>query len=82
MLTRLWVAGVDTFSILKIAGRNSTIGSERYMHPPPESPEHAFERLGSLNANEGRQGDVTFEAATVSTTIGILPTTDPPVVIS
>jgi hypothetical protein len=82
MLTRLWEAGVDAFSIMKIEGRNATAVSERYVHPPPESPERAFELLGSPKAYLSRQSDATFEAATISTAVGIFPTIVPTVGIS
>jgi hypothetical protein len=45
MLTRLGEAGVDAFTIKRIAGHSSITVSERYVHPTPESVERAFERL-------------------------------------
>ncbi|MBA2527128.1 MAG: hypothetical protein H0V18_15305 [Pyrinomonadaceae bacterium] len=33
----------------KVAGRSSVTISERYIHPPPESKESAFERFANLN---------------------------------
>jgi integrase len=82
MLTRLGEAGVDAFTIMKIAGHSSITVSQRYVHPSPESLERAFERLESLNANAGERSDVTFKATTVSTTAEIMPDSKPPVSIS
>jgi site-specific recombinase XerD len=45
MLTRLGEAGVDAFSIMRIAGHSSVTVSQRYVHPSPESLERAFEKL-------------------------------------
>jgi integrase len=82
MLTRLGEAGVDAFTIMKIAGHSSITVSQRYVHPSPESLERAFERLESLNANAGERNKVTFEATTVSTTVEIMPDSKPSVSIS
>jgi integrase len=81
-LTRLGEAGVDTFTIMKIAGHSSITISQRYVHPSPESLERAFERLESLNANAGRRSEAMLEATTVPTTVGILPDGESPVSIS
>lgn len=45
MLTRLGEAGVDAFTIMRIAGHSSITISQRYGHPSPESVERAFARL-------------------------------------
>jgi integrase len=45
MLTRLGEAGVDAFTIMRIAGHSSITVSQRYVHPTPESLENAFEKL-------------------------------------
>ena len=45
MLTRLGEAGVDAFTIMRIAGHSSVVVSQRYIHPTPEAVERAFERL-------------------------------------
>ena len=82
MLTRLGEAGVDAFTIMKIAGHSSITVSQRYVHPSPESLKCAFERLESLNANAGRRSEAMLEATTVSTTVGILPDGKSPVSIS
>lgn len=82
MLTRLGEAGVDAFTIMKIAGHSSITVSQRYVHPSPESLERAFEKLELLNANAGGRSEVTFEATTISTTAEIMPKGKPPVSIS
>jgi integrase len=82
MLTRLGEAGVDTFTIMKIAGHSSITVSQRYVHPSPESLERAFEKLESLNANAGRRSEAMLEATTVPTTVGTLPEGEMPVSIS
>jgi len=82
MLTRLGEAGVDAFTIMRIAGHSSITVSQRYVHPSPESLERAFERLELLNANAGRRSEAMLEATTVPTTLGILPDGESPVNIS
>jgi integrase len=82
LLTRLGEAGVDAFTIMKIAGHSSITVSQRYVHPSPESLERAFERLEVLNANAGRRSEAMLEATTVPTTVGILPDGESPVSIS
>ena len=54
MLTRLGEAGVDAFTIMKIAGHSSITVSQRYVHPSSEALERAFERLEAYNAG-GRE---------------------------
>ena len=49
MLTRLGEAGVDAFTIMRIAGHSSITISQRYVHPSPESVERAFARLEAFN---------------------------------
>jgi hypothetical protein len=48
-LTRLGEAGADAFTIMRLAGRSSVTVSQRYVHPPPESMERAFDRLEALH---------------------------------
>lgn len=67
MLTRLEEAGLDAFTIMKIAGHSSVTVSQRYVHPSPESLERAFERLETLN-NKGSNQSVG-EVPTVFTTL-------------
>ncbi len=55
MLTRLGEAGVDAFTIMRIAGHSSITISQRYVHPSPESLERAFEKLQSLNRRAPRK---------------------------
>ena len=45
MLTRLGEAGVDAFTIMKIAGHSSITTSQKYLHPSSEVLELAFEKL-------------------------------------
>ena len=49
MLTRLGEAGVDAFTIMRIAGHSTITISQRYVHPTPEAVELAFEKLEALN---------------------------------
>jgi hypothetical protein len=49
MLTRLGEAGVDAFTIVRIAGHSTIVISPRYAHPSPEFVENAFERFENLN---------------------------------
>ena len=50
-LTRLGEAGVDAFTMMRIAGHNSSVTvSQKYVHPSTEAMERAFERLETLNA--------------------------------
>ncbi|MFL6212935.1 MAG: tyrosine-type recombinase/integrase [Blastocatellia bacterium] len=66
MLTRLGEAGVDAFTIMKIAGHSSIAVSQHYVHPSPEMMERAFEKPELLNANAGDEDMI--EATTLSTT--------------
>ena len=45
MLTRLGEAGVDVFTIMRIAGHCSVVVSQRYVHPTPETLERAFDQV-------------------------------------
>ena len=56
MLTRLGEAGVDTFTIMRIAGHSSIIVSQRYVHPSPEAMERAIERLEAANGRGEARG--------------------------
>ena len=73
MLTRLGEAGVDAFTIMRIAGHSSITVSQRYVHPSPEALERAFERLEAFNSAIGRQSEVLdangLIPATVSATV-------------
>jgi integrase len=44
-LTRLGEAGVDAFTIMRIAGHSSITVSQRYVHPSDSAMEAAFERV-------------------------------------
>ena len=74
MLTRLGEAGVDAFTIMRIAGHSSITVSQRYVHPSSEAMERAFERLETLNGTMDPTRIVGHEHTTVSTTVsGKLP---------
>src|SRR5690349_12343108 len=62
MLTRLGEAGVDAFTIMRIAGHSSITVSQRYVHPTPEGMERAFERLEDLNAQKFQQAEAETKA--------------------
>ena len=49
MLTRLGEAGVEAFTIMRIAGHGSITISQRYVHPTSEAMERAFEKLEAFN---------------------------------
>jgi integrase len=49
-LTRLGLAGVEAFTIMKLAGHSSVTVSQRYVHPTPQAMEVAFARLEELNS--------------------------------
>ena len=67
MLTRLGEAGVDAFTIKRIAGHSIITVSERYVYPSGEAMERAFERLENgvptilptVSKAEGEQGHVS-----------------------
>ncbi len=68
MLTRLGEAGVDAFTIMRIAGHSSITVSQRYVHPSSEAMERAFERLETLNGTMDATRAIGRELTTVSTT--------------
>jgi integrase len=72
MLTRLGEAGVDAFTIMRIAGHSSITVSQKYVHPTPESLERAFEKLDAFNEPERAEGG-TRRAQTVSDLNGNVP---------
>lgn len=45
MLTRLGEAGVDAFTLMKVAGHSSVTVSQRYGHPSTGAIERAIEKL-------------------------------------
>ena len=49
-LTRLGEAGVDAFTIMRIAGHSTITVSQKYVHPSTEAMERAFDRLETFNA--------------------------------
>jgi integrase len=62
MLSRLGEAGVDAFTIMRIAGHSSITVSQRYVHPSPEAVERAMERLHVVAAEPKRLQPATFSA--------------------
>jgi hypothetical protein len=56
MLTRLGEYGVYAFAIVRMAGRDSVVVSQRYIHPTPEAVECAFESLQLLCVRTVREG--------------------------
>ena len=64
MLTRLGEAGVDAFTIMRIAGHSSITVSQRYVHPTPESLESAFEKLESYSRTAITQASEVAKVAT------------------
>jgi len=72
MLSRLGEAGVDAFTIMRIAGHSSITVSQRYIHPSSEAMERAFERLEQLNGRMDRKnpsGRELHGPTTVFTTV-------------
>jgi integrase len=70
-LTRLGLAGVDAFTIMKLAGHGSVVVSQRYVHPTPQAMEHAVARLDAMNSRAleaGSRSEDRHEVATVSAT--------------
>ena len=73
MLTRLGEAGVDAFTIMRIAGHSSIVVSQRYIHPSPESVERAFESLQRARnrTSEAAEPELAMQLpATVFATLG------------
>lgn len=75
-LTRLGEAGVNAFTIMRIAGHSSVTVSQKYVHPSTEAMERAFERLETLNAvvepektGEPKKAEKSSVPATVSATL-------------
>jgi integrase len=69
-LTRLGEAGVDAFTIMRIAGHSSVTVSQKYVHPSTEAMERAFERLETFNAVvEPKTAEKSSLPATVSATL-------------
>jgi integrase len=74
-LTRLGEAGVDAFTIMRIAGHSTITVSQKYIHPSSEAMERAFERLESLNTAVesdgivGQEREKSIRPATLSATV-------------
>jgi integrase len=72
-LTRLGAAGVDAFTIKRVAGHSSVTISEKYVHPTPEALERAFERLEDYNSRAAKsllKAPKTLMPTTISATVG------------
>ena len=64
MLTRLAEAGVDAFTIMRIAGHSTVVVSQRYVHPSSEAVEPGEQ------ANAGApEGAEMRRVATISATL-------------
>ena len=61
-------SGADTFTIMRIMGHSRVTVSQRYAHPTPQAPEHAFEQLDATNQKvvgnltEGPKGNYPLES--------------------
>lgn len=70
-LTRLGLAGVEAFTIMKLAGHSSVTVSQRYVHPTPQAMENAVERLEQLNRSalgDGSKAEIRQLPATILAT--------------
>jgi integrase len=70
-LTRLGLAGVEAFTIMKLAGHGSVVVSQRYVHPTPQAMENAVAKLDAMNSRALEAGSATEDrhgVATVSAT--------------
>jgi len=70
MLTRLGESGVDAFTIMRIAGHNSVVVSQRFVHPTPEAIERAFERLQLFRTSDRQMKEICSRVRTIVPTIG------------
>jgi len=70
-LTRLGLAGVEAFTIMKLAGHGSVVVSQRYVHPTPQAMEQAVAKLDAMNTRAleaGSRAEDRHGVATVSAT--------------
>ena len=56
-LTQLAQAGVDVFTLARIAGHSSITITQRYVHPQADAIERAFAPFGSTNINSLTAGE-------------------------
>ncbi len=56
-LTQLAQAGVDVFTLARIAGHSSITITQRYVHPQADAIERAFAPFGSTNVNSLGTGE-------------------------
>ncbi|MEK6303208.1 MAG: tyrosine-type recombinase/integrase [Acidobacteriota bacterium] len=69
-LTRLGEAGVDAFTLMRIAGHSMITVSQKYVHPSSEAMERAFQKLEASNAPRETKTEPKSKApATVSATL-------------
>ena len=59
-LTRLGLAGVEAFTIMKLPGHGSVVVSQRYVHPTPRAMENAVTKLDAMNSR-ALEADLTLE---------------------
>ena len=48
-LTRLGIAGVEAFTIIRLGGHGGVTVSQRSVHPPPQTMEDAVAKLDNMN---------------------------------
>jgi len=71
-LTRLGLAGVEAFTIMRLAGHSSVTISQKYVHPTPQSMEDAMARLEALN-NKTLRGESRTEKRLLPATVSATP---------
>lgn len=57
-LTQLAQAGVDVFTLARIAGHSSIPITRRYVHPQADAVERAFAPFGSTNISSRTAGEI------------------------
>jgi integrase len=73
-LSRLGLAGVEAFTIMKLAGHSSVTVSQKYVHPTAQSLEQAVDRLDGMNGRTLAPREVCYtepEATAVPTTASL-----------
>lgn len=69
MLTRLGEAGVDAFTIMRVAGHSSITVSQRYVHPSSQAVEGAFEKLEAAREKASFPKPKRLPPATIVATV-------------
>jgi site-specific recombinase XerD len=54
-LTRMGEAGIDSFTLMRIAGHSSITITQRYCHPQAEAISRAFSKLGPQSLQKSLQ---------------------------